>query len=859
LKDSSVQLRFEHILTRVRRPARLIGGEVGATRGFGSDPGEFRVVLGFPDTYDIGISNQAIQILYHVARQAEAVAVERTYLPWVDVIAEMRREEIPLLTLETWSPVGEADLVGITLQHEFASTNLLEMLALSDIPLHAGERAEEHPLVLAGGPACANFSPVSRFLDAVVVGDGEEVFAEILDALVRAKKEEVGREESKLRLGRIKGVFVPGVSDRVTRRSVARLAEAPYPEAGLVPLTGGVHDRAWVEVMRGCTRGCRFCQAGMWYRPVRERPPEQVVAMTMAQLDCTGYQEVALASLSTTDYSCLDKVLAGLAQTDKDLRVSLPSLRVDSAAVKLARVASPTGPSLTLAPEAGSQRMRDIINKNVTEDDILGAAEEAFRAGKTTLKLYFMIGLPREGDDDVLAIAALCHKIRELGRGVLGARANRLQINVSVNNFVPKPFTPFQASGMADRETLERRQTLLRSQLHRRGVRAVFSDVERSYIEAVLARGDEALGEVIEDAWRRGARFDSWTEEFRKEAWRAALEAAGHLLEREATRSLGWDEAVPWDLVSGTVERGFLMAEWEKARRAETTPDCRWEGCIECGACGGDLALDLADGPPGDSCMGMRSASVYGSTALPPSEPAPRLGQTAVREREGHGWRYVAEFSVVDRGRFVGHLDRVEVFRRAVRRAGGRLALSTGMRPKALLSLALPLAVGLEGREELAEFELVQEAGPDFASRLARARPEHTRLISLEPYGSPRSLAARVVGASYEVVARIASDKPDPPGALEYAADSFLHSARLVIEEQRDGRLRKVDLKKYIDSVLIRPVDDSFFSLSFHVGVSPAGTVRPEQVVGVIEGLSGVRLEIDRATRTRIHLAELEA
>ncbi len=495
---------FETILAGIRQPARLIGEEAGAGPGFSGEPAELRVVLGFPDTYEIAISNQAIQILYHLARREEGVGVERAYLPWVDAIAEMRRLNVPLLTLETWTPVADAHLLAVTLQHEFHYTNLLEMLHLAGIPLHAALRTEEHPLVLAGGPACANFAPVGRFVDAVAVGDGEELFPEILAEMAAARHGGAARAETKRRLGLIDGVFVPGSSSRVRRRAVARLEGAPYPPSCLVPLVAGVHDRAWVEVMRGCTRGCRFCQAGMWYRPVRERPPAEVLELAGDELAETGHQELAFASLSTTDYSCLQEVLTGVAAAHPEVRLSLPSLRVDTASVRLAWLASPTGGSLTLAPEAGSQRMRDIINKNVTESDVLTAAEEAFRTGRTTLKLYFMIGLPWETDDDVLAIADLCLKVRQAGRDILAGRAGRLQLNVSVNTFVPKPFTPFQWAAMADRETLQRRQGLLRARLRKPGIRLAMSDPGKSYLEAALARGDEQMGAADRGSMEEG-------------------------------------------------------------------------------------------------------------------------------------------------------------------------------------------------------------------------------------------------------------------------------------------------------------------------------------------------------------------
>ena len=498
--------------------------------------------------------------------------------------------------------------------------------------------------------------------------------------------------------------------------------------------------------------------------------------------------------------------------------MSLPSLRVDSAAVRLAGLASPTGPSLTLAPEAGSQRMRDIINKNVTEADILGAAEEAMRAGKTTLKLYFMIGLPWEEDADALAIADLCLKIRDAGRALLGSRASRLQLNVSVNNFIPKPFTPFQWAGMADRATLVRRQGLISDRLRKPGVRVSFSRVDASYLEAALARGDEKTGDVIHEAWRRGARLDSWSEEFRGDAWGAAFESVGTTAEALATATLDLDRPLPWDVIVGAVHRDFLRSEWEKAALGETTPDCRWDGCSDCGVCSGSLANDLAvAGPaaPGLVTCGTRGAAVATGGGTAP-------GAT---ER----WRYAATFSVTGRGRFLGHLDRAEIFRRAIRRAGGRLALSAGMRPKAQLGLAMPLAVGVEGLGELAEFELAEPADSGFASRLGECLPEHMHLREVRPYQGRRSLAARVVGASYEAQVRVAEGVDCSAEELRAAGLRFAQSEQLPVEEKRERETRQVDVRRYVDSVVVQEVDGGGFLVSFTAKVSPAGTARPER------------------------------
>ena len=550
------------LLARVSRPGRYVGGEFNVRHKPGGSP---FVVLSYPDVYEVGISNPALQIIYAQLADATPARVERAYCPWPDMAELMRVRGIPLWTLESFAPVRQADLWGFTLPHELTSTNVLEMLDLAGVPLHAAERGEGDPLVLGGGPAVANPLPLARFFDAFFVGEVEGRLAEIVEALGR-----------------------PAGERRVQRQVFTGFSTTSPVTEPLVPLIEAVHDRAVVEVMRGCSAGCRFCQAGMWYRPVRERPVELVVEAALRALRATGADEVSLMSLSSCDYSGIEEAMRGIHAARPDVRVSLPSLRVDSAAIELARLGSEQRGSVTLAPEAGTQALRDAINKRVDEALFRDAVRAVYSSGFIGLKLYFMIGLPGETDADVRAIGTLAREALEMGRGLVGGRAT---LSVAVSSFVPKPHTPFQWEPFAGATVLGERQRLLRAAMPR-SVRLNFHDVDASVVENALARGGADLGEVIEQAWRLGARFDGWREHFDIARWRAAARRTGHDLEETSAYSPG--SSLPWDIIDARLAPGFLLDERTASRSAQLTDDCRTGACSSCGVCQEGVAMEVA-------------------------------------------------------------------------------------------------------------------------------------------------------------------------------------------------------------------------------------------------------------------------
>ncbi len=599
------KILFEELLDKVEKPGRYTGKEFNEIVKE-EDKSTVKIALVFPDLYEIGMSSLGFKILYEIINKRDDALAERVFSPAIDMEKLLREQQIPIFSLETYRSLSFFDIVGFTIQHELCYSNILNLLELGHIPLRSEERKEDDPLIIAGGPGAFNPEPLSCFIDLFVIGEGEEIIGEMIEVYKRWKDKKQSRAKLLEELAYIKGIYVPshfevnyfkdGKIKSVTpkketyhsvikKRFISNFDQVAYPLFPIVPNINVVHDRITLEIFRGCTRGCRFCQAGMIYRPVREKKVDTLIELAEKILAHTGYEEISLSSLSSSDYSEIEKLITRVVDRfeEKGVGVSLPSLRIDSFSVALAQqVQRVRKTGLTLAPEVGTQRLRDVINKNVQEDDLYSSIRAAFERGWRKIKLYFMIGLPTETEEDIEGIVRLVSKVDRMGKEITGRKVN---INISVSAFVPKSHTPFQWEAQEERESLSEKIRYLKNKLNWRNVAFSYPDINRIYLEAVFARGDRRLGEVLEKAHSLGCKFDAWREHFNFEAWQRAFSKSGLNMEFYVNRVRQEDEILPWDHISCGVKKEYLLKEKEKALRAETTPDCRFVDCMSCGVC----------------------------------------------------------------------------------------------------------------------------------------------------------------------------------------------------------------------------------------------------------------------------------
>ncbi len=833
---------IDDVLPYVEKPSRYLGQEINSVH----KPKEgvrLRAVLAFPDLYEVGMSHLGTQILYGLGNLVDGVQVERAFLPQLDMLAILKERGIPLFSLESRTPLSECHVIGITLQSELTYTNILAILDAGDIPVRASQRSGSHPLVIGGGPCAFNPEPIAEFFDLFLLGDGEEVWPLVLRDLKEITERGGSRAQMIAAAKAYPGVYDPsdfdvyyaddGKIDRIVPRgNVLKVTKAMClnldieipPHSFLVPYVQTIHDRLNIEAARGCTRGCRFCHAGMVYRPVRERSRQTLVEMAAKGLESTGYEELALTSLSIGDYGPLEPLLRDLmdAYGEDRISISLPSMRIGGLTPEVARqIQRVRKTGFTIAPEAGTRRLRKVVNKDFSDAEIIQTAQRVFERGWDSVKLYFMIGLPTECVEDLDGIVNLAKTIGSMA-------PKRGQITVSLSPFVPKPHTPFQWARQDPEHVLKEKLDYLRKNLRGGKVRVRWGRTDQARLEAVLARGDRRLSRVVENAWRRGAVLDGWDEHFSWNTWMAAFESEsldpGWYTERERSG----DEPFPWDHLSSGVSRQYLLKEYRLGLAGEVSDDCRSAGCLSCGVCTPEQMENIP--------ALRKTGAVDGS---PPLD-----GELQEPEKSHRRVRFI--FQKVGDMRFLGHLETMRVFERTARRANIPLAFSGGYHPKPKITFALALPVGVEGEREWADFELQESWDPQkFRETMNMFLPGGLEiLLAWKTPVDGQPLPSRISSMGYR------AEFPGPVHDLDSRVEILLSGGDIPVVRESKGKTKTLNLKNYLQAIESSGDDIVHFTLAMQTN---GGSIRPGEV---LQALMGENTPIDgiRVFRTGLRL-----